>query len=84
MFPGYPSPVSPCAQAYRQNVLRYTKDDSTTDGYSRASQNVRLLRKMYFDGLRYDSIVGGWVSCEGGFVVAAYEMKHNQLFLHFL
>jgi len=76
-FQKTPRPSSVCARAYRENLLKYAEDDTTTAGFNRINHNVQLLRKMYYDGLRYDATVLGWVSCEGGFVVGTYEMKHG-------
>ena len=76
-FQKTPMPASACARAYKQNVLKYTNDDTTTAGFTRMNENVQLLRKRYYEGLRYDTTLGGWVACEGGFFVATYEMEHN-------
>lgn len=74
-FQKTPRPASICAKAYRENLLKYAEDDTTTAGFNRINHNVQLLRKMYYDGLRYDTTILGWVSCEGGFVVGTYEME---------
>lgn len=72
-----PRPAGACARAYRENLLKYVEDDTTTAGFDRINHNVQLLRTRYYDGLRYDTTILGWVSCDGEFVVETYEMKHG-------
>jgi len=64
-FQKSPKPVSQCAGAYRQNILRYTNDDTTTAGFNRMNYNIQQLRTMYFDGVWWDVLRYGWFPCEG-------------------
>lgn len=76
-FQKTPRPASVCARAYRENLLKFVEDDTTTAGFDRINFNVRLLRTRYYDGQRYDTTILGWVSCGNGSVVEAYEMDHR-------
>lgn len=76
-FQKTPRPSGVCAQAYRENLLKYAEDDTTTAGFNRINHNVRLLRTKYYDGQRYDTTILGWVSCESGVTIETYEMKYG-------
>lgn len=76
-FQKTPRPATACAQAYRENLLKYVEDDTTTAGFNRINHNVRLLRTKYYEGQRYDTTILGWVSCGSGVTVETYEMKNG-------
>jgi hypothetical protein len=50
-----PEPKGLCALNYRNNVLKYTKDDATTAGYARETTRIKLARDAFSRNMSYNS-----------------------------
>ncbi|MCK9579657.1 MAG: hypothetical protein M0Q92_04310 [Methanoregula sp.] len=49
-----PDPKGVCALNYKDNILKYTKDDDTSAGYSRENTRIKLARDAYSKNLSYN------------------------------
>ena len=49
-----PDPKGVCALSYKDNILKYTKDDDTTAGYSRINTRIQRARDAYSKDLSYN------------------------------
>jgi hypothetical protein len=58
-----PDPKGVCAFSYKDNILKYTKDDDTTAGYSRMNTRIRLARDAYSKGLSYNYLTDKDETC---------------------
>lgn len=58
-----PDPKGVCAWNYKDNILKYTKDDDTTAGYSRVNTRIQLARNAYNKGLSYNYLIDKNEAC---------------------
>lgn len=49
-----PDPKGVCALKYKDNILRYTKDDDTSAGYARENTRIQRARDAYRKNLSYN------------------------------
>lgn len=49
-----PDPEGVCALSYKDNILKYTKDDDTSAGYARMNTRIRLAREAFEKNLSYN------------------------------
>ena len=58
-----PDPKGVCAVAYKYNILKATKDDATTAGYSRENRRIPLIRDAYNKNLSYNTVTDTVEAC---------------------
>jgi hypothetical protein len=58
-----PDPKGVCALNYKDNVLKYTKDDDTSAGYQRENLRIRLARDAYRKNLSYNPLTDQAEAC---------------------
>jgi hypothetical protein len=51
-----PDPKGVCALKYKDNILRYTKDDDTSAGYARENTRIQRARDAYSRNLSYNPL----------------------------
>jgi len=49
-----PDPKGVCALSYKDNLLKYIKDDDTSAGYARMNTRIRLAREAFGKNLSYN------------------------------
>ena len=58
-----PDPKGVCAVKYKYNVLKATKDDATSAGYSRENKRIPLVRDAYTRNLSYNTMTDTVEAC---------------------
>jgi PBP1b-binding outer membrane lipoprotein LpoB len=58
-----PDPKGVCAVKYKYNVLKATKDDATTAGYSRENKRIPLVREAYSRNMSYNTMTDTVEAC---------------------
>ncbi len=58
-----PDPKGVCALNYKNNVLKYTKDDNTSAGYQRENTRIQLARDAYSKNLSYNHLTDKAEAC---------------------
>ena len=58
-----PDPKGVCAVAYKYNILKATKDDATTAGYSRENRRIPLIRDAYNAKSSYNTVTDTVEAC---------------------
>ena len=58
-----PDPKGVCAVAYKYNILKATKDDATTAGYSRENTRIPLIRNAYNMSSSYNTLTDTVEGC---------------------
>jgi len=58
-----PDPKGLCALNYKNNVLKYTKDDDTSAGYSRENKRIQRARNAYSKNLSYNYLTDQDEAC---------------------
>jgi hypothetical protein len=58
-----PDPKGVCAVNYQYNILKATKDDVTSAGYSRENKRIPLIRDAYTRGLSYNTLTDTVEAC---------------------
>ncbi|PKL64514.1 MAG: hypothetical protein CVV32_07470 [Methanomicrobiales archaeon HGW-Methanomicrobiales-3] len=52
-----PDPKGMCALSYKDNILKYIKDDDTSAGYARMNTRIRLAREAFSKNLSYNYLI---------------------------
>jgi hypothetical protein len=58
-----PDPKGVCAVNYKYNILKATKDDATSAGYSRENKRIPLVRDAYRRNLSYNTMTDTVGAC---------------------
>ena len=58
-----PDPKSVCAVNYQYNILKATKDDATSAGYSRENKRIPLIRDAYTKNMSYNTMTDTVEAC---------------------
>ena len=58
-----PDPKGVCAAKYKFNILKATKDDATSAGYSRENKRIPLVRDAYTRNLSYNTMTDTVEAC---------------------
>lgn len=58
-----PDPQGVCAVNYKYNILKTTKDDATSAGYSRENMRIPLVRNAYNRDRSYNTITDTVEAC---------------------
>jgi hypothetical protein len=58
-----PDPKGVCAVNYKYNVLKATKDDATSAGYSRENKRIPLTRDAYERNMSYNTVTDTVEEC---------------------
>lgn len=58
-----PDPKSVCAVNYKYNILKATKDDATSAGYSRENKRIPLTRDAYNRNMSYNTMTDTVEAC---------------------
>lgn len=58
-----PDPKGDCAADYKYNILRATKDDVTSAGYSRENKRIPLVQDAYSKNLSYNTLTDTVEAC---------------------
>ncbi len=58
-----PDPKGVCAVNYKYNILKATKDDDTSAGYSRQNKRIPLIRDAYSRNLSYNTMTDTVEAC---------------------
>jgi hypothetical protein len=58
-----PDPKGVCAVNYKYNILKATKDDVTSAGYSRENKRIPLVRDAYNRNLSYNTVTDTVETC---------------------
>jgi hypothetical protein len=58
-----PDPKGVCAVNYKYNILKATKDDATSAGYSRENKRIPLVRDAYSRNLSYNTMTDTIEAC---------------------
>ncbi|MFA4848735.1 MAG: hypothetical protein WC626_03330 [Methanoregula sp.] len=58
-----PDPKSVCAINYQYNILKATKDDATSAGYSRENKRIPLIRDAYNKNMSYNTMTDTVEKC---------------------
>jgi hypothetical protein len=58
-----PDPKGVCAVKYKYNILKATKDDATSAGYSRENKRIPLVREAYSRNMSYNTMTDTVEAC---------------------